>query len=125
MIGFANAALRVCVCGCERDSLVASVSLTVQNKAAALMLPSLPSLLNPPEPIQGKQFFFFFPRAHLDESLREASGLTHKLGEGKQGRGEGGESSKQANGLQLMYPINLAAQCRSESLCRQRIIGQL
>lgn len=58
MIGFANAALRVC--GCERDSLVASVSLTVQNKAAALMLPSLPSLLNPPEPIQGKQFFFFF-----------------------------------------------------------------
>lgn len=93
MIGLANAVC-VCVCGCERVSLAASVSLTVQNKAAALMLPSLPSLLNPPEPIQGKQFFFS-SRAHLDESLREASGLTHKLGEGKQGRGEGGESSKQ------------------------------
>lgn len=93
MIGLANAVC-VCVCGCERVSLAASVSLTVQNKAAALMLPSLPSLLNTPG-ANSRQTIFFFSRAHLDESLREASGLTHKLGEGKQGRGEGGESSKQ------------------------------
>lgn len=56
----------VCVCGCERDSLVASVSLTAQNKAAALMLPSLPSLLNPPGANSRQTiFFFFFPEPIL------------------------------------------------------------